>query len=161
MSRGDDGPDPLLERGVDDGGPALHLRDHLGGQVVGGRPEAAGGDDQRRAGAAEEGQRVAQVLRAVPHDDDVADVDPQLAQPLGQPRPVAVGHPPGEHLGPGDDDAGADSHPADPRGRSPPQQRGDPQPSGHPVRPPRPRSPSPLACWTGPSRRTDFPQEAP
>ena len=55
----------------------------------------------------EEAQRAAQVLGAVADDDDVPDVDAQPAQLLGQPRPVAVGHPAGQHLGPGDDDAGA------------------------------------------------------
>jgi hypothetical protein len=35
------------------------------------------------------------------------DVDAQLTQLLGEPRAVAVAHPPGEDLGSRDDDAGA------------------------------------------------------
>ena len=43
-------------------------------------------------------------------DHDLGELDPVLAQPLRQPRPVAVGDDPGQHLGAGDDDAGARAH---------------------------------------------------
>ena len=56
-----------------------------------------------------------QVVRAVADDDDVPDVDAEAAQLLGQPRPVAVGHPAGEHLGARDDDPGPHAHGVDPR----------------------------------------------
>ena len=48
-----------------------------------------------------------QVLGTVADDLDHRGVDAELAQPLGQPRPVAVGDDAGQHLGAGDEDPGA------------------------------------------------------
>ena len=50
-------------------------------------------------------QRAQHVLAAVADDHDLGDVDPVLAQALRQPRPVAVGDDPRQHLGAGDEDA--------------------------------------------------------
>ena len=61
---------------------------------------------------AEELERGEHVLRPVADHDDVRQLDAALAQPLGEPRAVAVGDHPRQHLGAGDDDAGADAHPA-------------------------------------------------
>jgi hypothetical protein len=108
----DDPGDLPLQPRVDRRRPALHLADDLRGQVVGGRAEPAGGEDDVLVG--EEAQRVAQVLRPVADDQQRADVHPEPAQLLGQPRAVAVAHPAGEHLGTGDDDPCAHGHPADP-----------------------------------------------
>ena len=85
--------------------------DDLGREVVGGRPEAAAGDDQvdalaRRGSAA----RPRMSSRPVADDHDVRELDAQLAQPLRQPRAVAVGDDPAEHLRARDDDAGARAH---------------------------------------------------
>ena len=55
--------------------------------------------------AGEEVERGAQVLGPVADDDRVGVVDAEVAQALGQPRPVAVEHAAGEHLGARDDDA--------------------------------------------------------
>ena len=55
-------------------------------------------------------QRGLHVVRPVADDDDRLEVDPELAQALGQPRPVAVGDAAREHLGAGDDDARARAH---------------------------------------------------
>ena len=55
--------------------------------------------------------RAAQILAAIAHDHDLRQLDAVLAQPLRQPRAVAVGDDPRQHLGAGDDDAGA-GHPA-------------------------------------------------
>ena len=78
--------------------------DDLGGQVVGGRAEAAGGDDQVHPLAGQEAQRRLEVVGAVGDDEDVGDLDPELGQAFGDPGPVAVGDPAGQDLGPGDDD---------------------------------------------------------
>ena len=45
-----------------------------------------------------------QILGAIPDDGDHLDVDPEVAQLLGQPRAVAVGDDPGQHLGAGHED---------------------------------------------------------
>jgi hypothetical protein len=111
----DDRRDALLQGGVDRGAAALEGTHDLGGEVVGGRAEAAGGDQEFDPGAREERQGSPQVVRPVAHDDDVAHVHAQCPQLLGQPGTVPVRDPPGEHLGPGDDDAGARDHVADPR----------------------------------------------
>ena len=60
--------------------------------------------------AREEAQRALDVLGPVADDRDVGEVDAELAQPLGQPRAVAVGDAAGEDLGAGDDDARAGAH---------------------------------------------------
>ena len=59
--------------------------DDLGREVVGGRPEAAAGDDQVHALGRHEAQRRLEVLRAVADDQDVGDLDPELGQLLGDP----------------------------------------------------------------------------
>ena len=102
--------DALLERLVERHFAPLEARDDLGGQVVGGRAQPAAGDDQVHALTREEPQRALDVLRAVGDDERVRVLHPQLEQALGQPRPVAVGHAAGEHLGARDDDAGARAH---------------------------------------------------
>ena len=63
--------------------------DHLGGEVVGGRAEAAAGDDQVHALGGQEAQRRLEVLGAVADDQDVGDLDPVLGQPFGDPGAVA------------------------------------------------------------------------
>ena len=90
--------------------------DDLGRQVVGGRPQPAAGDDQVDAARGQEAQRLLHVLAAVADDQRVGVVDAQLAQALGQPRPVAVGHAAREDLGARDDDAGARAHAVGQRG---------------------------------------------
>ena len=106
----EDRRDPPAQRLVHDHLAALEVADDLGGEVVRGRPEAAAGDDQVDALAGEPGQRGAHVVRAVADDDDRLEVDAELAQALGEPRPVAVAHAAGEDLGARDDDAGARAH---------------------------------------------------
>ena len=100
----EDRPDPLLERAVErERAPAV-VGDHLGGQVVGGRPEAAAGDDQVEV--AHEPQRLEHVRAAVGDDHDLRDLHPVLAQALGQPGAVAVGDDPRQHLRARDEDPG-------------------------------------------------------
>ena len=50
------------------------------------------------------------VLGTVGADRDVCEFDAHLEQPVGEPRPIAVLHPPGQDLGSGDDDARARAH---------------------------------------------------
>ena len=78
--------------------------DDLGGQVVGGRSEPARGDDQVHALGGEEAQRGFEIVRPVGDDEDLGHLDPALGQPFGDPRPVAIGDPPGDHLGSGHND---------------------------------------------------------
>ena len=104
--------DLLLHLLVEDQLAAGEAGDDLGGQVVGGRAEPARGDDQVHPLAGQEAQRRLEVLGAVADDEDVGDLDPELGQPFGDPGPVAVGDPPGQHLGAGDDDPGADRRPS-------------------------------------------------
>ena len=103
--------DPLLQRLVEHHRPAGEAGDHVGRQVVRGRPEAARGEDHVDLLAREEVQRRPHVAGPVGHDHDVRQLDAALAQPLRQPRPVAVGDDPRQDLGAGDDDARADGHP--------------------------------------------------
>ena len=91
---------------VEDQLAAGEAGDDLGREVVGGRPQAAGGDDQVQPLRGAEAQRRLEVLGAVADEEDVGDLDAQLREALGDPGPVAVGDPTGQHLGPGDDDAG-------------------------------------------------------
>ena len=65
--------------------------DHLGGEVVRRRPQAAAGDDQVHALLGQEAQRGQHVLRPVADDRDVGEVDAELAQALREPGAVAVG----------------------------------------------------------------------
>ena len=101
----EDRPDPLLQRRVERERAPGEVRDDLGGQVVGGRAEAAAGHDEVEALGGHEVERGAHVGAAVGHDQDLRDLDAALAQALGQPRPVAVGDDPRQHLGAGDEDA--------------------------------------------------------
>ena len=112
---GDDVGDALFQRGVERRRPALEVGDDLGGQVVGGRTEAARGDDQVHARLGEEAQGRAQVVGTVADDDHVRDVDAGEAQLLGQPGPVAIADAAGEDLGAGDDDPRSTGHALDPR----------------------------------------------
>ena len=57
-----------------------------------------------------ERQRRRDVGRPVGDDHGRGEVDAELAQALGQPRAVAVGHAAGQDLGARDDDAGAGAH---------------------------------------------------
>ena len=82
----------------------------LGREVVGGRPEAAAGEDQVHARVGHEPQRRLDVRRPVAHDHRQREVDAEIAQAVGQPGAVAVADAAGEHLGPGDDDARAGAH---------------------------------------------------
>ena len=104
-----DGQDPLLQRLVEHHRPPREGADDVGREVVRRRAEPAAGDDQ--VAAAEEVERRPHVGRPVADDDDLRHLDPALPQPLGQPRAVAVGDGPRQHLRAGDDDAGADAHP--------------------------------------------------
>ena len=88
----------------------------LGRQVVGGRPQPAAGHDHVDAARGQEAQRLLHVLAAVADDQRVGVVDAELAQALGQPRPVAVGHAAREDLGARDDDAGVRAHAVGQRG---------------------------------------------
>ena len=103
--------DLLLDLLVEHHLAAGEAPDQLGGEVVGGRPEAAGGDDQVHPLPRHEAQRRPEVLGAVADDEDVGDLDPELGQPFGEPGTVAIGDPPGQHLGPGDDYSSTQSHP--------------------------------------------------
>ena len=84
----------------------------LGGQVVGGRAEAAAGDDELAAPVGVELQPGQQVGRPVADGQHLGHLDPELAEPLGQPRPVRVGDLPGQQLGAGQQDPGAHLHTA-------------------------------------------------
>ncbi len=105
----DDGRDSLLQRGLDGRGTVEDVGDHLDRQVVGGRAQAAGSDDEVVT-RAQETQRRGQVLGSVTDDGHDADIDTELAKPLGQPRAVGVGDAAGEHLGAGDEDCCARTH---------------------------------------------------
>ena len=99
--------------------PSSLVQDHLApwnsattsrGEVVGRRAEPAARDHERIPSRGEPVERGAHVLGPVADDDRVRVVDAELAQPLRQPRAVAVAHAAGEDLGAGDDDAGAGAH---------------------------------------------------
>ena len=77
--------------------------------VCGGAQPAARQDDAHPL-LGHEPQRRLHVLRAIAHDRRVGEVHAELAQPLGQPRTVAVAHPAAEHLGAGDDYSRARAH---------------------------------------------------
>ena len=76
---------------VEDQLAAGEAGDHLRRQVVGGRPQAAGGDDQVHSLAGQEAQRRLEVVGPVGDDEDVGDLDPELGQPFGDPGTVGVG----------------------------------------------------------------------
>ena len=79
--------------------------DDLGGEVVGGRAEPARGDDQIHPLGGHEAERRFEVVGTVADDQDVGDVDSELGEALGDPRPVGVGDRTGQHLGAGHDDS--------------------------------------------------------
>ncbi len=106
-----DREDPLLQGRVEHHLQARERTHDLGREVVRGRPEPAGGEDQVDALAGEELERGADVVRAVGDHDDVRQLDAALAQPLGEPGAVAVGDDRRQDLRAGDDDARADAHP--------------------------------------------------
>ena len=81
--------DLRLDLLVEDQLAAGEAADDLGGQVVGGRSEAAGGDDQVHPLLGEEAQRRLEVVGTVGDDQDVGDLDAELGQPFGDPGPVA------------------------------------------------------------------------
>ena len=109
---GDDLGDPRLHRLVEDQFDAGEAGDHLGGEVVGGRPEPAAGDDQLATLVGEEGEPGLEVGGAVADHEDVDHLDPELAQALGDPGAVAVADSRRDHLGPGDEDARSHAHDA-------------------------------------------------
>ena len=76
----------LVEHQLDPG----EAGDDLGGQVVGGRAEPAAGDDQVAALGGHEAQARLEVVGPVADDEDVGDLDPELGEPLRDPRAVAV-----------------------------------------------------------------------
>ena len=94
--------------------------DHLAREVVGGRAEAAGGDDQVHPLGGHEAQRRLEVVGAVGDDEDVGDLHPALGQLFGDPGAVGVGDAPGQNLGSRDDDAGA-NHAREATGPAPTQ----------------------------------------
>jgi hypothetical protein len=106
----EDRADPPLERVVEDHLAALEAPDDLGGQVVGRRAEPAARDDHVDPTRGEEHERALHVLRPVADDERVGVVDAELAQAVGEERPVAVRDPAGQHLGAGDDDPRAGAH---------------------------------------------------
>jgi hypothetical protein len=110
--RAQDLRDPLLERCVQDHLAALEPPHDLGGQVVGGRAQAAAGQDEVEPLPGEEAQRALDVPGPVADHRDVGDVDAALAQALGEPRPVAVLHAAREDLCARDDDPRPDAHAA-------------------------------------------------
>ena len=106
-SRVDDRPDPLLQRLVQDHRRARPPGDHLGGEVVRGRPEATAG--QHQVDVREEVQGAPQIIGPVADHHDLGQLHAEPAQRLGQPGPVGVADQPRQHLGAGDDDARADA----------------------------------------------------
>ena len=102
--------DAALQRLVEHHLAAWNSPDDRSREVVGGRAEPAARDDQPAALVGEEAQRPQDVLGTVADDRDRDRIGAEREQLLGQPRPVAVRHAPGQHLGAGDDDAGANAH---------------------------------------------------
>jgi len=108
--RRDDRRDALGERLVEHHRPALKVAHDLGGQVVGGRPEAAARQDYVQLLPGHEVERRPHVLRAIADDRRVRDIDAELAQPLCEPRAVAIADPPRQDLRARHDDAGPRAH---------------------------------------------------
>ncbi len=106
----DDVGDPVLERVVQHQFEAAESGHGRHGHVVGGRAEAAAGDDEVHALVGEEPQLRLDVVGSVAADRDVGQFDAELEQPVGDPRAVAVLDPPRQHLGSRDNDAGACAH---------------------------------------------------
>ena len=104
------GGDLVLELIVEHELAAAEAGHHLDRHVVRGRAQAAARDDQVHALVGQEAELRLDVLRAVAADRDVRQLDAQLEQAVGQPRPVSVLDASGQHLGAGDDDARARAH---------------------------------------------------
>ncbi len=108
-SRAHDLGDAPLERLVEHHLATLEAADDLGRQVVRRRPQPAAGHDDVDALPRHERERRTHVLGAVADDRGVRELDPQLVQAFGQPRPVAVADPARQHLGARDHDPRARS----------------------------------------------------
>ena len=92
----------LVERQL----PPGELPDDLGGQVVGGRAESAGRDDQVEADAVHVPQPVEDVVGMVGDDQDLRQLDSDRGQLLGKPGTVLVDDGGGEDFGTGYEHAG-------------------------------------------------------
>ena len=107
----EDRPDPLLQRRVERQRAPAELRHDLGRQVVGGRPEAAAGDDQVERRRREE----VAAPRAGPPAGRRRSGSRATSTPSSRSRsdshgPLRSRDDPREHLGAGDEDAGARAH---------------------------------------------------
>jgi hypothetical protein len=102
--------DLVLELLVEHQLTAAEAGHHLDGHVVRGGAEPAARDDQVHALVGEEAQLRLDVLGTVAADRDVGQLNAQLEQAVGQPRPVPVSHTTGEHLRAGHDDARSRAH---------------------------------------------------
>ena len=102
--------DPLLQRHVEHHRASAEGADDGRREVVGSWPQSAAGDDQRHLQRRAPPQRREHVGRAVANDRDMREVDPELAQALGQPWAVAVADTPAQHLGAGDDNRRPRAH---------------------------------------------------
>ena len=102
--------DALLEPLVEHQLALGETSDDLDRHVVGGGAESAARDHEVDLLGGHEAQLRLDVLRPVPTDGDVGQLDPLLEQPVRQPGAVAVLYPAREHLGAGDDDARACRH---------------------------------------------------
>ncbi|GAA1481379.1 hypothetical protein GCM10009624_18190 [Gordonia sinesedis] len=111
--------DPGLDGAVEGERTVAEPGDRGHGEIVGGRTEAAGGDDQVDLLIGEEAQLGGQVVRSVAADGDVRDVDTEVQELLGNPRSVPVGDPTRQHLGSGHDNARACTHPLKGSGHRP------------------------------------------
>ncbi len=93
------GADALRRTLVKDQLLAKGLGQHVFGQIVAGGPQASGGDDDVRP-LFGQGHRFLGPLEVIPHHGVPKDVQPQLAQPLGQHLGVSVGDISQKQLGP-------------------------------------------------------------
>jgi hypothetical protein len=108
----DDLGDPLLHSLVEHQLAAGEGRHHLRGQVVGGGPQPAAGDDQGDALRGQEAERGGEVGASIADADDVGHLDAELAQALRDPGPVPIGDSRGQDLGAGDHHPGPHPVPA-------------------------------------------------
>ena len=92
------GADPLRRTLVKDQLLAKGLSQHIFREVVAGGAQAAGGDDDIRPPLGQ-GHRLLRPLEIVPHHGVPVDVQPQLAQPLGEHLGIGVGDVAQEQLG--------------------------------------------------------------
>lgn len=107
---GEEGPDPVEDGGVDDRRLADHLGDRLPRQVVVGRADAAGADDEIgvRGGVADGRHQPRQVVADL---DDVEQLDPPRRQLLGEEGGVGVGQVALDQLAADREDVGAHRSP--------------------------------------------------